>query len=639
MSNEGIPPVYAIPPGPREIRPTASLIEAGTDLLADWKALRRDAAATCRMHHYASNAEAMGFDAAWFNLADPWPTLIDNKRGIDLPRCHRDSVQHFPSEPPKVAELDLHGNPMVNSAGRPLAMTMPAMRHFYVQTSPDELKRWRQLISRSSRWLWETREVSGRWIAYFQPTDAPWWSGIFELLFANECAEASAERSIPLPPEDGSSAVVCVPWDAEFVRDAISGTTKFGPQIVGIPPAWAERLPEAYLSRLDDPASASVGLVESIMDGLRRKVEADMNAEATTSQRKSMVWKDKSEVRGDVVVPQLAESTLAELVGCMTPAMRRTLEWLYRWLYEPYPHDEGPGMHDAMDIVTEFALKATAAAEGWADPSGDGSVAALVELGLVVRGESRLQDCRRWLAPNGVRMATFFEGTTPDAGLGQWQRRAEADNRVIMSGWEVKLADQPKPQRCYRLTGDGLRMAIRLRGGKPVGAMAEADKVPARESTKSHQDDDPGTIAERLEQRRAAGDAFTSQRKLAAKLDCSVSSVGKALKATDALTRWSKSNFKPPKRIDAVPLSGVVVDRLAAAPQTGEPIDDYDDNMIEAALAALLDQAKPAERAVINAKSEDEKRHLAVVHLEQVADHEPSPLDAAGRSIKVYKRA
>lgn len=845
MSIEGIPPRYAIPPGPRGIRPTASLIEVGVELLADWKAFRRDATAACRMMHHASNVEAMGFDTEWLRHADPWPTENDPQLGCDFLACTRDMVLYPPRKTPAVATLDAKGNPIVNSAGEPLGVIMHAVRNFIVIASPDEILRLRKLITRSSRWLWQTREVSGRWIAYFQPNDALWWSGVFELLFANECAEASATRSIPLPPTDSWTGIGLVQWDANFIREMLGGKLKFGPRFGDIPPAWAERLPEAYVSRVDDPASASVGLVETIMDGLRRKSEQEDERPGVPS----------NETRSAVSGPKLSEEALADVARSLTPAMRRTLEWLYRWQHEPYPHDDGKGSHHAMEMVTAFALKATAAAEDWDDPSRDGSATALVGLGLVEQGETRLQDCRRWLAPNGVRMATFFDETTPDHGPGQYQRRVEADGRRIAGGWEVKLGDRPKPHYCYRLTGDGLRVAMRVRGEPAYGArrelaieatpdggksvlvqpakqavaippaeqlallehadrcdawivasmddkpqptpkttvrdlyrtvkvlspikrsgifprwlppeqmdevlddlaalaelaphirhesrliktpgkeieylqrgidswcsdvlgsetrrlrMAENQTVPAElteaiaaeradlerrvrctsteitaadfsfqrkkqpdmsdpatgaktprdslHNTLNRTDSSPpdfpselgkspakqgirrsgnaGTIAERLERLRTAGEEFTSRRKMAERLGCSTTGVGKALETTEALTRWGQSNRRPPKRIDAVPLNAVVLDRLRAAPD--EPIDDYTDEQVAATLAQLLNHAEPVERGRINAMDNDGQRRLAVLRLQSQDDDEPSPLDGAGTPAKVYKRA
>lgn len=146
------------------------------------------------------------------------------------------------------------------------------------------------------------------------------------------------------------------------------------------------------------------------------------------------------------------------------------------------------------------------------------------------------------------------------------------------------------------------------------------------------------TIAERLERLRAAGEAWTSQRDVAKRLGCSVTGVCAALKKTVELTAWSQPNPKTPKRIDAEGLSGKVVDGLAAASTADEPRDDYDDDRIEAALAALIDNAGSDERTKIHEMDDEGQRRLAVVYLEHQADEEPSPLDAAGRPAKVYKQ-
>lgn len=170
-----------------------------------------------------------------------------------------------------------------------------------------------------------------------------------------------------------------------------------------------------------------------------------------------------------------------------------------------------------------------------------------------------------------------------------------------------------------------------------AGAVVEAESQAVQTTGDDEPPQNAGTVAERLERWRSAGEAYTTQRKMAKRLGCSTTAVGNALKTSDALKLWGRSNRRPPKRIDAVPLNGVVMDGLKAA--ADEPIDDYTDEQVEAALAYLLNHAKPAERADIHGRSVDEQRQLAVMHLLSQADHESSPLDAKGTPPKVYKRA
>jgi DNA-binding transcriptional MocR family regulator len=120
-----------------------------------------------------------------------------------------------------------------------------------------------------------------------------------------------------------------------------------------------------------------------------------------------------------------------------------------------------------------------------------------------------------------------------------------------------------------------------------------------------------GTIAERLECIRSAGEKYTSHRKLARQLGVSATAVGDALKTTERFQRWKSSGERRPGRIDAVPLSSRVADDLAAPTEDIELSEAHSDEQLEAALARVLDAASPEQRAEINAKDHAGQMHLA----------------------------
>lgn len=174
--------------------------------------------------------------------------------------------------------------------------------------------------------------------------------------------------------------------------------------------------------------------------------------------------------------------------------------------------------------------------------------------------------------------------------------------------------------------------------GTPPAVQAGSES--GRKELKS-EEDGPSSWREiqgQLLAKRERGEPFTSQRKLADELGCSDATIRKAIGCSKILQGWKARSEKPKAAPPAKDLDEKALDEL---PETREssPDDVLPDDEVENVMAKLINQATDAERAVLNAKSPQERRELVRKYQEQLLDREPSPLSPDGKHPKLYKRA
>jgi hypothetical protein len=114
-----------------------------------------------------------------------------------------------------------------------------------------------------------------------------------------------------------------------------------------------------------------------------------------------------------------------------------------------------------------------------------------------------------------------------------------------------------------------------------------------------------------------AGEAFTSQRDLAGRLSCSVATINKAIKKSARLKGWTaQRDRRSPK---AQSLNGVTTDNTPSRRET-DPTDLPGDDEVDRVMGLLVEQAKPADRAKLNALDADGRREIVRAYLVQEAD-------------------
>ncbi len=151
------------------------------------------------------------------------------------------------------------------------------------------------------------------------------------------------------------------------------------------------------------------------------------------------------------------------------------------------------------------------------------------------------------------------------------------------------------------------------------------------------------SVQGKLLAKRDRGELFTTGRALAREMGCEERTIRKAIAKTVGLKAWknlSKGAKSAPKATD---LGAADRERTQ---QTTEPSpsDVLPEDDVETAMNLLIQNAKPKERARLNALNDDERRSLVATLNEQNLDQELSPLepDKPGkrpRTVKQHKLA
>jgi hypothetical protein len=157
----------------------------------------------------------------------------------------------------------------------------------------------------------------------------------------------------------------------------------------------------------------------------------------------------------------------------------------------------------------------------------------------------------------------------------------------------AKLADAPAPYdsdavRRARSVSDLIRLTKQLRQWA-----IEATVISKVDTTSISWQE----AAERMTQLRSQGQPFTSQYKLSKAIDCSVSTINKAIKKTPSLQTWAEPQASVPK---AQSLTAVMTDRTV---QNCEPNPEDD-----AAIREYQERDQtPQERAFFNGLSREDQ--------------------------------
>lgn len=193
--------------------------------------------------------------------------------------------------------------------------------------------------------------------------------------------------------------------------------------------------------------------------------------------------------------------------------------------------------------------------------------------------------------------------------------------------------------------------AIQERIDRLEAATAGIERVAGVIESLGARDDDAGVggtdtdwkdVQRRLLAKRDRGEPYTSLRKLCAELKCSDATIRKAIDESETLEGWQVRSAGPKTAPKATDLGAVVIDNTR---QTTEPAPDdvLPDDDVDATMARLINQARPDERAKLNALDDAGRRALVATYQSQNLDDEPSPLkpDKPGerpRNVKQHKR-
>lgn len=230
------------------------------DLRADFNGLRQhERPIKITLIHLATNAEAEG-------VVTKHPSLTPKPCVAFLGAGHREARQNYGPEgqvrfidPPVV---DVHGRPIIcPESGKGIDVTMPAFRNVMLAGEINAVERLQGLAERGGRLAATCRDNTLPLLAgwRFSGPEAFWWALVFELSWSGQHPLLSATRC--LWHVSDKFELVRFPYDLEEVRRLAA----FPLGAMGVvPEGWLKRLPEAYMSEINDAVSASRDAVDTL---------------------------------------------------------------------------------------------------------------------------------------------------------------------------------------------------------------------------------------------------------------------------------------------------------------------------------------------------------------------------------------
>ncbi len=234
-----------------------------SQLRGDFDALRqRGRPIKARLIHLPSNAEAEGVTGypPPSSAASAYVTAGD-----------RDGKQNFDAsgnvkfiDPPV---LDVSGQPMVHpQTGQGIDYTMGASRTVELVGPSDAVAGLGSLARRGGKLARRIRNDVLATLAgwTFSSGEGLWWAVVFELAWSGRHPLLSADRQLWLKSADGP--FLLLPHDIVQLRQLAE--LRVRPYHVTIPERWLQRLPDAYVSEIDDAVAACRDLAEVLIEEL-----------------------------------------------------------------------------------------------------------------------------------------------------------------------------------------------------------------------------------------------------------------------------------------------------------------------------------------------------------------------------------
>lgn len=160
--------------------------------------------------------------------------------------------------------LDATGKPFTNSAGEAFDIVMPAHRTVVFSGRAEDFQLLVGIAKRAGRLttnLVTLQIIQGLAKWEFSTESDQWWALLFEIAWAQHHPLLFAERRLWLP--DNSN--ISVPYDLQQVNNLAN--FGHGP-LSSIPQNWMKRLPEAWVSQLDNVVTASIDVIDYLLSEL-----------------------------------------------------------------------------------------------------------------------------------------------------------------------------------------------------------------------------------------------------------------------------------------------------------------------------------------------------------------------------------
>lgn len=192
-----------------------------------------------------------------------------------------------------------------------------------------------------------------------------------------------------------------------------------------------------------------------------------------------------------------------------------------------------------------------------------------------------------------------------------------------------RLQDAPSGFTSEQGEGESHMTVLR----NPFAASIRAIKIedPSSEPSDDAAQTDWRDVQERLLSLRGQGERYTTQQDLARRLGCSGATINKAINDSDTLKGWMARHRESKASPRATSLNEVIADNAEQTREPG-PADALPDEDVDNALARLIEQAEPSERARLSNMSPEQRREVARLFLEQTKEPDSEPPDlSAGK--------
>lgn len=176
-------------------------------------------------------------------------------------RCDPDGNPLFRDDP----IVDVEGRPVMDSAGKALDLVMPAHRRLTFAGDAGCYRALNDVAVRAGRLIMRmvrqpALAVLREW-RFSTPSDS-WWAAVFEIAWANRHPLLSTERRLWLPAENPTTFV-------QYGIDQLRSFAASGFELAKrIPASWLKRLPEAFVSELENAAVASFDAADYLITEL-----------------------------------------------------------------------------------------------------------------------------------------------------------------------------------------------------------------------------------------------------------------------------------------------------------------------------------------------------------------------------------
>lgn len=151
-----------------------------------------------------------------------------------------------------------------------------------------------------------------------------------------------------------------------------------------------------------------------------------------------------------------------------------------------------------------------------------------------------------------------------------------------------------------------------------IDASRRGQQAPGDAAEGPRTETDWRDVQDRLLRLYNAGEAYTSQRDLAKRMECVESTINKAVNDSAKLKGWMVRHTKRTPRAQS--LNEVVTDSTASQREADPAAAGLLDDEVDRIMSWLIEQAEPDKRATLNELDDDGRREMAKLCLEQQAD-------------------